>query len=164
MFPDWYKVNALLVACSFEQSVAINQLEPAIQMLSQALPQAHIALLTSEAAGYRLSEKTKVFEQVLMQADCQQRSTPVEIIEQLCYQAFDAAIIFTAPFHSCYSLAYLCYLSGISIRLGQSLEFGGSVLSQSVKPPIDPVSPTDYHLHLLSSVGLSAERSLSISL
>ncbi|MBW4463225.1 MAG: hypothetical protein KME47_23735 [Nodosilinea sp. WJT8-NPBG4] len=45
---------------------------------------------------------------------------------------FDAAVILTAPGQSPYTLGYLCYLAGIPIRIGQSGEFGGQVLSQCV--------------------------------
>lgn len=153
MFPDWRNVNRLLVACTFEQRVVADQMQPAIQVLSQSLPQAQIAFLTNEIAGYRFAQEPR-----------QQYFSSVEIIDQLRDRAFDAVIIFTLPSQSCYTLAYLCYLSGISIRVGQSLEFGGSALSQLIKPALDPVSPVAHHLHLLDSIGLSTERFLSTSL
>lgn len=153
MLPDWRKVNRLLVACSFEQAVAVDQLQPVMQMLSQSLPQARIAVLTSETAGYTFQQETP-----------QQHFSPVEIIDQLRERAFDAAIIFTMPFQSCYTIAYLCYLSGIPIRVGQSLEFGGALLSQSVKLSLDSVPPIAHHLHLIDSINLSTKRLFSTSL
>ncbi|MGB3296545.1 MAG: hypothetical protein WBB01_26465 [Phormidesmis sp.] len=48
---------------------------------------------------------------------------------------FDAAIIFTAAGQSPYRAAYLCYLAGIPLRISQSCEFGGGVLSHCFVPP-----------------------------
>ncbi|MBD1874329.1 hypothetical protein H6F75_12615 [Nodosilinea sp. FACHB-131] len=50
---------------------------------------------------------------------------------------FDAAVILTAPGKSPYTLGYLCYLAGIPIRIGQSSEFGGQVLSLCAPPDQD---------------------------
>ncbi|NJL22052.1 MAG: hypothetical protein HC895_16540 [Leptolyngbyaceae cyanobacterium SM1_3_5] len=47
---------------------------------------------------------------------------------------FDGAIVLTAPMQSPYPAAYRCYLAGIPIRVGQSIEFGGGVLSHCIEP------------------------------
>lgn len=162
MLLDWRKVNRLLVACGFEQSVAASQLEPVLQALGESL-QAHITFLTTEAAGYAVREESSASKrsgQVFLTQVADRHFTFAEVIDQLRQQAFDAAIIFTLPFQSCYTLAYLCYLCGIPIRLGQSLEFGGALLSQWIRPPVDAISPVDYHLHLLESINHFKERSL----
>jgi hypothetical protein len=52
-----------------------------------------------------------------------------ERIEMLRAHQFDASIIFTSFSQSPYPPAYACYLAGIPVRIGQSKEFGGSVLS-----------------------------------
>ncbi|NJO79035.1 MAG: hypothetical protein HC827_11290 [Cyanobacteria bacterium RM1_2_2] len=147
MLPDWQRVNRLLVACSFQHSMAAQQLEPAMHVLKQALPQNSITFLTTETTGYRLIDSPQSIAQAVVQETHQ--PLPVfntfEVIEQLCNRTFDAAIFFTLPLHSCYTLAYICYFSGIPIRVGQSLEFGGTVLSLCVKPPIDFVSSANYH-------------------
>jgi hypothetical protein len=75
-----------------------------------------------------------------------------ELIQALRDRQFDAAVILTAPERSPYALAYLCYLAGIPIRVGQSREFGGGVLSHCIAPPIDPVALLQYHLHLFQSI------------
>jgi ADP-heptose:LPS heptosyltransferase len=56
------------------------------------------------------------------------------LISQLRQYAFDTSIIFTNARESPFSLAYICYLAGIPIRIGQSQEFGGGVLSHCVHP------------------------------
>lgn len=163
MLSNWRKVNHLLVACGFGRTVAVSQLEPVMQVLEQALPPVHITFLTSEAAGYAVCER-KEASRLFPAQESYQYFTSIEIIDQLRNQAFDAAIIFTLPFQSCYTLAYLCYLSGIPIRLGQSLEFGGALLSEVVKPSVDAISAVEHHLHLLESVDLFSKNSLCTSL
>ncbi|MBE9167004.1 hypothetical protein IQ238_05455 [Pleurocapsales cyanobacterium LEGE 06147] len=81
-----------------------------------------------------------------------------ELVEKLRQLAFDAAIIFTGTTESSYPLAYLCYLAGISIRVGQSREFGGGVLSHAIKPPLDDLSDRNPHLYLLDSAGFPTAR------
>lgn len=66
---------------------------------------------------------------------------------------FEAAIVLTAPRQSPYPVAYRCYLAGIPIRIGQSIEFGGGVLSHCISP-IETDDITAHHLHLLRSIGL----------
>jgi hypothetical protein len=68
--------------------------------------------------------------------------------------AFDAAIIFSEPGASPYSAAYVCYLAGVTVRLGQSVEFGGGVLSQRILPSATSCPPAEHHLHLLAATGL----------
>jgi hypothetical protein len=142
MLPEiWHSVKRLLVLYHFatEDGVAENgftkdglaRLNPALQVLYQSLPAVEIALLSVNP----------------------QKDSYLDLLEAIGDRAFDAVIIFTFPNQSPYSLAYLCYLAGIPIRLGQSNEFGGGVLSTCIKPPIDPVLPELYHLHLLKSVG-----------
>lgn len=123
-----------LIACNFDRAIASIQLEPILE----AVPDSSI--LTRNGTDYLL--------------DDQGISTQLDLIQILRQKAFQAALIFTQPKQSCYSLAYLCYLAGIPIRIGQSVEFAGGVLSTWITPIADPVSPTHYHLHLLKSCDL----------
>ena len=62
---------------------------------------------------------------------------------------FDAAIIFTSGQRSPYKAAYLCYLAGIPLRISQSYEFGGGILTHCFHPP----DSGDPHEALLQSIG-----------
>jgi hypothetical protein len=128
------QLKDILIACSFDSAIASIQLQPVLK----ALPQQ--AILTWNGTEYCL--------------DDHRVTTPLDLIQLLRSRAFQAALIFTQPHQSCYSLAYLCYLAGIPIRIGQSVEFAGGVLSQWIKPISDPVPAADYHLHLLKSCDL----------
>ncbi|MCU0547966.1 MAG: hypothetical protein MUC48_01340 [Leptolyngbya sp. Prado105] len=122
------RLKDLLIACSFDAA----EIEPLLETCC------YRSMLTWNRDEYCL--------------DNQKISTPFDLIEILRQRAFQAVLIFTQPHQSCYSLAYLCYLAGIPIRIGQSVEFAGGVLSTWIKPIAVPAA--DYHLHLLKSCDL----------
>ncbi|MFQ4137409.1 glycosyltransferase family 9 protein [Nodosilinea sp. PGN35] len=98
---------------------------PALAELQGLCPQADLTVVDPARAAWLLLSQT---------------STPVDwqrAIAWLRHQQFDAAVILTAPGQSPYTLGYLCYLAGIPIRIGQSHEFGGQVLSHCSPPPED---------------------------
>jgi hypothetical protein len=73
-----------------------------------------------------------------------------QTVDWLRQHSFDAALIFTPPTRSPYAMAYACYLAGIPIRLGQSCEFSGGILSTCIAP-CDTHSIADSYRHLLHS-------------
>lgn len=151
----------------------LAQLCLAIQVLRRALPAVSIALIipySAEQINHLLESIDIISLQNQIMADrssdqCKNQLNTVDfhnqnsigqaLLDTLMHQKFDAAIVFTDPGQSPFSLAYLCYLAGIPIRLGQSQEFGGSVLSACISPPAVPISLAKYHLHLLYQAGLS---------
>jgi hypothetical protein len=120
---NWAGVRRLLVL----QTQAVSEFEELLLMVQRSLPQAEIMQKTAAKEFSSLD------------------------VQWLSDRRFDAALIFTAPNQSPYALAYLCYLAGIPIRVGQSQEFGGSVLSACIAPPLDRVSSEDYYLHLINT-------------
>lgn len=132
MLPDSCKTAQVLVIhlCDFEDVVLIS---PALKELRQKQPLAAITLMVSPPLSQSALHLPGV-EQILVYENTDFTSLNAErelaLIELLSGSSFDAAIIFTKPGESPYPLAYICYLAGIPIRLGQSQEFGGSVLSQ----------------------------------
>ena len=118
---DWGQVERLLL-------VLLAPAEPV--STSAAWPQATATLI-----GHRASEPPWQLGKG--------RYTSAQLIPQLRDRRFDAAIILTQSGQSPYAAAYLCYLAGIPIRVGQSCEFGGSVLSH-VLPARDLLSSPIY--------------------
>lgn len=152
MRPDWQNVRRLLGCFVGDTSGDMGALEPALQTLRQ-LPETELVVLsqvvlTPDEAQWSLVSLTSPSH-----AAKPFTATLIDIIEMLRVYCFDAAIIFTPPYRSPYTLGYLCYLAGIPIRIGQSQEFGGSVLS-CVTPLPDPVPLSNYYLHLLNAAGL----------
>lgn len=154
MLPDcWQNVRRLLVTqLGSVEDVVLT--EPVLRTLRQSLPNAVITLMTTPACSQVALRQTWVDDVLVYESGVMFANTEREIalIETLRDRCFDAAIIFTNK-QSPYPLAYICYLAGIPIRLGQSQEFGGSVLSQEVKPQDTDTYLLDKQLFLLESAG-----------
>ncbi|PPS42303.1 glycosyltransferase family 9 protein [Chroococcidiopsis sp. TS-821] len=139
---DWQKVKRLLVVVVGDLAVM-----PALHKLRIAYP-AMTLLITNKDLADTIGLRT-----IFYTTNWQNVTKETELIKKIYTLQFDAAIIFTDRFESPYLLAYLCYLAGIPIRVGQSKEFGGSVLSHWVKPPLEDLPKIDPHLYLLDAVG-----------
>jgi hypothetical protein len=142
--PDEPSIRRLLAVC-LEEDGSLPELEPAMQLLKRGLPGARLTLLAlspappSEAKPSAAGPGTALshVEEIL---DYPARSEPdalVDLISAVRRRRFDAALIFTQAGSSPYLGAYLCYLAGVRLRLGQSCEFGGAVLSHRFLPPPD---------------------------
>ncbi len=163
--PNWQNINRLLLAYTWPSPEA--DLQPAAALLQ--MPAVQIGLLCpgsnspgSNSPGSNSPGSNSPgsacprSDWTLGMLDQPAVALPdgASLIAQLVQCRFDAVIIFTQPFQSPYSIAYFSYLAGIPIRVGQSSEFGGSLLSHPVQPPLDPVCGSVYSQHLLESVGL----------
>lgn len=159
MLPDcWQNVRRLLVTLGSVEDVVLTK--PALRTLRQSLPDAVITLMTTPACRQVAGQQTWVDDVLVYESGVMSANTEREIalIETLRDRHFDAAIIFTNNRESPYPLAYICYLAGIPIRLGQSQEFGGNVLSQCAKPQDSETYLLDKHLFLLESAGFPANK------
>ncbi|WP_416674551.1 glycosyltransferase family 9 protein [Egbenema bharatensis] len=142
----WQTVHRLFLYCDPESGQSIA---PVVRLVRCALPHAEITLWL---AGDAPAEVWRVPN--ILIASMAALAYP-NLIENLQRGEFDAAILFTAPGRSPYAMAYLCFLAGISVRVGQSQEFGGGVLTHCVKPPIEPVSAAEYQRYLLQALGFA---------
>lgn len=120
---DWTRVKRLLVvalASSGEaaRDAVASRLEAEVALLRAQCPQTESGVASWVYGG--------------------DRYTAPQLIPQLQRHGFDAALILTAPGQSPYAAGYLCYLAKIPIRIGQSQEFGGGVLSLTLPPPDTP--------------------------
>ena len=166
MLLDWQNVRGVLVM-QVGSRQDLMQTIPALQRLRQLLPNAAITLMVSfdsSQMGLQMPwvDDLLVYEGVdakFVNAECE-----LALISKLHQCAFDAAVIFTNALESPYPLAYICYLAGIPIRIGQSQEFGGGLLSEWVKPQPKEQSTIDQHLFLLESAFPTYRRSGGTSL
>ncbi|MDA8390912.1 MAG: glycosyltransferase family 9 protein [Gammaproteobacteria bacterium] len=74
----------------------------------------------------------------------------------LAMRQFAAAFLFTNAGETPYAAAFVAAAAGIPVRVGQSQEWGGGLLTDWVKPSRDDGHPVDRHLHLLETVGVPA--------
>lgn len=137
-------------------------LSPALRELKRAWPQAQLTLLTSTAGAQVAPLLPWVDKVIPWRASWQEISANTghsaekeyQLVEILKSGAYDAAFIFTSFSQSPYPPAYVCFLAGIPIRVGQSREFGGVLLSHWIKPQADNLYQSDRSLHLLRETSL----------
>jgi ADP-heptose:LPS heptosyltransferase len=88
-----------------------------------------------------------------------------ELIRTLQARKFDAAIIFTSFSQSPHPPAFLCYLAGIPLRIGESKEFGRGVLTLEVPAASDDIHQVERNLRLVETAGFKVKaRSLCIQI
>lgn len=147
MYPESLQSSKHLLVCWCSDD-SIADLKTVIAILKSGLPDTQLSLLTF------LSLPSFSSPTYLSKIIVQNQTAFSAIIETLHHTRFDASLIFTSPGQSPYSMAYLCYLAGISIRIGQSQEFGGKVLSTCITPLSDSFTSIEHHLHLLKSLNI----------
>ncbi len=154
MLPEsWRNVERVLAMQVGNQQDLILTI-PALQMLRQVLPNAAITLIISPGSR-QISLELPWVDEVLVYEGAGRfanAESELTLISQLQQSAFDASVIFTSSGESPYALAYICYLAGIPIRVGQSQEFGGGVLSHCVQPQSLQNHPTEQYIFLLKSI------------
>ncbi|HEY9763040.1 MAG TPA: hypothetical protein V6D07_10985 [Trichocoleus sp.] len=143
---DWSNLQNVLVLAADVPTLV----KPVIEALHRALPSVALDIIgctpawdTASLAPHPVQLWRNLEASLPEQGDA---------ISWMQTRSFDAALLLTPPAQSPYTLAYLCYLARIPVRIGQSLEFGGRLLSHWYLPPDDgeAVNP---HLHLLKSAG-----------
>jgi ADP-heptose:LPS heptosyltransferase len=141
---------------------------PALRALRRALPPGARLDLLASPAGASLAplltapEAGAVDDVLVLRAVWQDASSAMPqdparelaLADRLRAGAYDAVVVFTSFSQSPWPPAYAAYLAGVPVRVGQSKEFGGSLLSHWVTPPDDAVHQVDRALHLLGAVGV----------
>ncbi len=163
VLPEEWKHIRRILAMRLDNVGDVVMLGPALRTLKQALPEATITLMASPA-GAQVAEMLPGVDDVLTQRVVWQdisggpafdREREWALVEEIRKHHFDAALVFTSFSQSPYPPAYVCCLAGVPLRVGQSKEFGGGLLTQWVKPLPDSVHQVDRNLHLLESCGFT---------
>ena len=140
---------------------------PALRALRENYPRAEITLMASKAGSQVGDLLPWVDDVIRWRAVWQEigRDIPVDVTKEkqlfqlLREHSFDAAFIFTSFSQSPYPPAYACYMAGIPVRVGQSKEFGGALLTHWVPSLPDSAHQVERNTHLLRSVGLGVNSS-----
>ncbi|HEY9670549.1 MAG TPA: glycosyltransferase family 9 protein [Waterburya sp.] len=180
LMEQWSAVRNILVM-RLDNIGDVIMTSPALRAIKENLPNSRITLMASPAGTQAASLLPWVDDvltwRVVWQDLGRLAFDPVrewELIETVRDRKFDAAIIFTSFSQTPHPAGYLCYLAGIPLRLGESKEWGGGVLSTEVKSAPDEIHQVERNLRLIESVGFEvcdhaertsgAARSLSIQI
>lgn len=117
---------------------------PALALLRGALPPARIILMAAPAPAPDAVHRLPSIDAVAERGAKDEGAYIAMIAGLLC----GGAVIFTGPGRSPYPDAYRCYLAGIPLRVGESCEFGGGVLSHWIRPAQAAAPPADRYTRL----------------
>jgi ADP-heptose:LPS heptosyltransferase len=143
---------------------------PVLRALKENLPEAHVTLMASPGGSKAAPLLPWVDEvlpwRVLWQDLGRLPHDPArewELVETLRRGKYDAVIILTSFKQTPHAAGYACYLAGIPLRLGESKEWGGGVLTTEVPPAPDELHQAERNLRLIEHIGLRIEdRSLNV--
>ncbi|HWO73047.1 MAG TPA: glycosyltransferase family 9 protein [Dehalococcoidia bacterium] len=161
--PEWASLRHIL-AIRLDNIGDVVLLAPALKAIKTAAPLARLTLMATPA-GSQVAPLIEAVDDVIVERPVWQDISgayPFDparqqaLIADLAQRQFEAALIFTSFRQSPYPPAYCCYLAGVPLRIGQSKEFGGQVLTHWVIPPPDTTHQRLRNLHLLNAVGIPA--------
>ena len=143
---------------------------PVLRALKENLPASSITLMTSPGGSKAAPLLPWVDEvlpwRVLWQDLGSLSFDPArewELIKTLAAGKYDAAVILTSFKQTPHAAAYACALAGIPLRLGESKEWGGGVLTTEVSPAPDELHQAERNLRLIEHAGFRVrDRSLGI--
>ncbi|MCA1727899.1 MAG: glycosyltransferase family 9 protein [Actinobacteria bacterium] len=165
----WKEVRRLLVM-RLDNIGDVVMTGPVLRALKENLPGASITLMASpggkEAAPLLPWVDEVLAWRVLWQDIGHLSFDPArerEMVEALQKGSYDAAIILTSFKQTPHAAGYACYLAGIPLRLGESKEWGGGVLTDEAPPAPDEIHQVERNLRLIEHLGFRAnDRSLGL--
>ncbi|MBW4442629.1 MAG: glycosyltransferase family 9 protein [Plectolyngbya sp. WJT66-NPBG17] len=163
----WTSVRNLLVM-RLDNIGDVIMTSPALRSIKANLPEARITLMASPGGSIAAPLLPWVDEvlswRVLWQDLGRLAFDPArewELVTKL--RGFDAVMIFTSFNQSPHPAAFVSCLAGIPLRLGESKETGGMMLTHEVSAAPDELHQVERNLRLIESVGFEVhDRSLSI--
>jgi ADP-heptose:LPS heptosyltransferase len=163
MLPEHWKNAGRILVVRLDNIGDVIMAGPALRTLRAALPDARITFLASPAGSLVTPllpwiDETLVHRPLWQDITGTMPQTPqreYELVQTLQARRFDAAVILTSFSQSVYPPAFICYLAGIAVRVGQSKEFGGGLLTRWVRALPDSAHQVDRNLFLLQSAGFT---------
>ena len=141
----------------------VIMLGPALRAVKETSPQARVTLLgsTGGAAGAALLpwvDDVLTWRSLWQDLGHLPFDPPREreLVDMLAERNFDAALIFTSFSQTPHVPGYVCYLAGIPLRAGETMEFGGRCLTTDLKGAPDDMHQVERNLRLVESLGFGA--------
>jgi len=169
---EWLAAKNIL-AVRLDNIGDVLMLGPAVRAVKETSPQARITLLASPAGATAVPllpwiDDVIIWRPIWQDVGGRMAFDPArerELIALLAERNFDAALIFTSFSQSPHSPAYVCYLAGIPLRVGESNEFGGSTLSTQLQGGPTEMHQVERNLRLVEHLGFVVrDRTLKVSL
>ena len=163
---EWQHIESLLLV-RLDSLGDVLVTTPAIYSLRAAFPDAAIYVAVPRSVGAQAArlnpdiDDVIVYEAPWMDPWGTLRRIPEReqrLLDEIAGAHFDAAVIFTSFRQSSLPAAYLCYLAGIPLRLGASLDGSGSLLTLRHKHDSDSTQNFPHEvkrsLDLISAIGV----------
>jgi ADP-heptose:LPS heptosyltransferase len=168
---EWLEARNIL-AVRLDNIGDVIMLGPALRAVKSTSPHARITLLASPAGTTGAPLLPWVDDVLTWRAVWQdlghlafEPEREMNLIHTLEAGAFDAALIFTSFSQNPHAPAYACYLAGIPLRAGESMEFGGTTLTTELRGAPDEMHQAERNLRLVEHLGFPvADRDLQISI
>ena len=150
----------------------VLMLSPALRAIKETLPQARLTLMASPSGAQAATLLPWVDEVLVVQSLWQDLGKlefnperEGELVKTVRDRQFDGALIFTSFSQTPHAVGYLCYLAGIPLRIGESKEWGGAILTTELKSAPDEIHQVERNLRIVESVGFPvSDRHLCLSI
>ncbi len=165
----WLTVRNLLVM-RLDNIGDVIMTSPVLRSLKENLPQARLTLMASPSGSLAAPLLPWVDEVLTWRALWQDLgrlefdpAREWRLVSELKERQFDAAIILTSFNQSPHPPALLCCLADIPLRVGESKEKGGNVLTTEVFSAPDRIHQVERNLGPIEAIGFEVrDRSLAI--
>ena len=143
---------------------------PVLRALKENLPGATITLMASPGGGKAAALLPWVDDVLTWRVVWQDLgrlpldpAREMEMVGAMKAGGYDAAVVLTSFKQTPHPAGYACYLAGIPLRLGESKEWGGGVLSDEVQAAPDDLHQAERNLRLIEHAGFRVrDRSLGL--
>lgn len=167
---EWEPLERIL-AVRLDNIGDVVLLGPALRAMRQRSPNASITLLASPAGAQAVPLLPEIDDVIVHSALWQdvsgeragRRAAPgprreETLVRQIKSREFDAAVIFTSFSQSPYPPAFVCHQADVPLRIGQSKEFGGAVLTHWSTPGSDGAHQAERNLDIVAGDLLMDDR------
>lgn len=143
---------------------------PVLRALKENLPGASLTLMASPGGGKAASLLPWVDDVLTWRVVWQDLgrlpfdpARELEMISAMRAGEYDGAVVLTSFKQTPHPAGYACYLAGIPLRLGESKEWGGGVLTDEVSAAPDALHQAERNLRLIEHAGFRVrDRSLGL--
>ncbi len=166
---SWLDARNLL-AIRMDNAGDVVMLGPALRAVKDTSPEVRITLLASPAGTHAAALLPWIDDVITWRATWQDLgrlpydpAREHDLVALLRERQYDGALVFTSFSQSPHPPAYACLMADIPLRSGESLEFGGTVLSHEVKGTPHEAHQVERNLRLVESLGFAAaDRALAV--